>query len=166
MNQLPLKLSSEKLVNFPNLTRRNHGVTSDPTPDSGPEPLYNCVAWAAGVNDVWWWPDDPLCYWPPGIPSELTLAAFVAAFETLGYETCDDGLLEVDVEKVVIYVDGNGFPTHVARQLITGRWTSKLGRWEDIEHTTELVLQGNGQFHYGSARQYMKRPRSYQTSVP
>ena len=27
-----------------------------------------------------------------------------------------------------------GIPTHAARQLRSGRWTSKLGQAEDIEH--------------------------------
>jgi hypothetical protein len=80
------------------------------------------------------------------------------AFQSLGYETCPDGTLEENTDKIAIYVDAYGTPTHVARQLSTGAWTSKLGRSQDIEHRTELVLEGAGQDCYGHVRLYMKRP--------
>ena len=47
----------------------------------------------------------------------------------------EDGPLQDGYEKIAIYaLDGE--PTHAARQLDTGRWTSKLGKHEDIEHDT------------------------------
>src|SRR5262249_25482751 len=53
---------------------------------------YNCIAWAAGDTEHWWWPDlDPendAIFWPPGVPTEETLDAFAAAFATLGYVPC------------------------------------------------------------------------------
>ena len=37
---------------FPNLKADGYQVTS-------PQSLeYNCIAWAAGDNTQWWWPDD------------------------------------------------------------------------------------------------------------
>jgi hypothetical protein len=119
---------------------------------------YNCVAWAAGESDRAWWPDSQdTAYWPEGVPRETTVAAFVAAFQTLGYELCAEGSLEEGIEKIALYTL-NGKPTHVARQLSSGRWTSKLGKWVDIEHATpESVLNFPNCRIYGEPTQYMKR---------
>ncbi|HMD98104.1 MAG TPA: hypothetical protein VKM93_12350 [Terriglobia bacterium] len=38
---------------FPNLNAGNHEITS------AASRLYNCIAWAAGDTQRWWWPDDP-----------------------------------------------------------------------------------------------------------
>ena len=44
--------------------------------------------------------------------------------------------------------------THAARQLLSGKWTSKLGKSVDIEHdTTDVVARGL----YGEVVQIMKR---------
>ena len=130
---------------FPKL--RDFRVTSPPSED------YNCIAWAAGINNDWWWPD-PDCTWPPGVLREVTLSAFIAVFAALGYEPCDDGALEEKTEKVAIYTLPEGWPTHAARQLPTGRWTSKLGYEEDIEHRSPAELEG---VVYGAVVQYMRR---------
>jgi hypothetical protein len=85
---------------------------------------YNCFAWAAGDDGNWWC---PLAYWPEGVPREDTLEAFVAAFETRGYAECADSSLEDGYEKVALYAvreAGVDVPTHAARQLVDGRWTS------------------------------------------
>ena len=53
---------------FPDLVRTGYQITSPP------DPVYNCIAHAAGVTDDWWWPDpDGFDYWPPGIIRERTL---------------------------------------------------------------------------------------------
>jgi hypothetical protein len=116
--------------------------------------LYNCIAFAAGETHRWWWP--VAAYWPAGIPNEETIDAFVAAFGTLGYSTCEDGNLETGFVKVAIYVDQSGTPTHMARQLISGKWTSKCGSLEDIEHDTLEIL---GDL-YGVVTQFLRRPLS------
>lgn len=119
---------------------------------------YNCIAWAAGESDRFWWPD-PMnqAYWPPGVKREPTVAAFIAAYGTLGYEPCADGNLEVGFQKIVIYAS-SGSPTHAARQLSTGAWTSKLGRWIDVEHDTpEKVTLFPKCACYGEPVQFMKR---------
>ena len=77
----------------------------------------------------------PEVYWPLGVRREVTIAAFVEAFQSLGYETCTEGNLENGVIKVALFADEAGKPTHAARQLPDGCWTSKLGELEDIEHT-------------------------------
>ncbi len=122
-------------------------MTSPPSED------YNCIAWAAGIDNDWWWPD-PNCTWPPSAPREATLSAFIAAFATLGYEPCGDGTLEEQTEKVAIYAFPDGRTTHAARQLPSGRWTSKLGEAEDIKHGSPAELEG---VVYGAVVQYMRR---------
>jgi hypothetical protein len=138
---------------LPNLAGNNHVVTS---------PLsqrYNCIAWAAGIDGQWWWPNGRY-YWPPNVPREETVEAFIRAYGTIGYIECDNGLLEAGIEKVAIYATsdgGNLTPTHAARQLPDGRWTSKLGGFEDIEHTD---LQAVNCPVYGEAVTYLSRPRN------
>lgn len=81
---------------------------------------------------------------------------FRQAFGTLGYTVCDDAALEQGVEKIAIYVDQGGEPTHAARQLETGLWTSKLGSMQDIEHETLGAIEGG---LYGEVVLYMARNR-------
>jgi hypothetical protein len=138
---------------FPQLNILNHVETSPKTQ------RYNCVAWAAGNDTRWWWPD-PLrtSYWPPNVPREETMDAFILAFGTLGYAPCADGTREPGFDKIAIYATyamGIHFPTHVARQMPTGQWTSKLGNCEDVAHSNTDVLTGP---RYGAAVQFMKRP--------
>lgn len=134
---------------FPGLRNTPYGITSPQTPK------YNCIAWAADDFGRWWWPKIPY-YWPSGIPFEETLDAFVLAFATLGYVRCLSGEHEVGIEKVAIYVNPSGIPTHAARQLGTGMWTSKLGREHDIVHT----LDGLAGQHYGRVGAFMSRPKA------
>jgi hypothetical protein len=102
------------------------------TETSPADDLYNCIAWSVGDQSRWWWPH-PDAYWPPGVPMEQTRAAFIQAYATLGFAECADGSMEADFEKIAIYGDADG-PQHTARQLPDGRWTSKLGHYEDITH--------------------------------
>lgn len=59
-------------------------------------------------------------------------------------------------EKIAIYVDDSGDPSHAARQTSSGKWTSKIGELEDIEHGSLSDLEGEA---YGTVAQIMKRPR-------
>jgi Protein of unknown function (DUF2934) len=120
------------------------------------ERRYNCIAWAAGETRRWWWPGSGQTYWPPWAPRQLTLEAFVRAFEGLGYSICDSTSLEPAVEKVILYALGD-VPKHSARQLADGRWTSKLGEERDIIHTL-TCLDGPC---YGVTAVAMKRPRPH-----
>ena len=116
---------------FPALAESHFRVTS---PATG---LYTCIGYAAGDAERVWNPDpwpEGLFYWPPGAPREDTVAGWTRAFEALGYQPCETRELQPGVEKVAIYVDSGGAPQHVARQLATGHWTSKIGKMEDIEH--------------------------------
>lgn len=134
------------VVEFPNL-KAGYSVTSIDTP------RYNCIAWAAGDTTRWWWPE-PNAFWPAGAPRALTVDAFVMAYHTLGFIVCADGTVEAAFEKIAIYAFPNGTPTHAARQLPTGRWTSKLGPSLDIEHADPHAVAGR---KYGTPITYMKR---------
>ena len=143
---LPNRLIDSK--DFPNLTPRNHQITSAATP------TYNCIAWSAGDTERWW---QPGVYWPTEVPvNEFGIAVLVIAFSALGFEECTDGNLEPDFEKVAIF-GSTLFYTHAARQLFDGRWTSKLGRSEDIEHNSPEDVAGG---IYGEVVQFMRRPRT------
>jgi hypothetical protein len=103
------------------------------------DPSYNCLAFAANETRRCWHPSSfGGLYWPGG-PAEDTLDAWVAAFEGLGYVVTDVVDLEPGFEKLAIYADRD-FPLHVARQLPSGYWTSKLGPREDIEHELEGLV--------------------------
>lgn len=148
-------LTVEQEAYFPNLSRDQYHVTSLPTAD------YNCIAHAACENTRWWWPLGSGSYWPVDASVE-TLEAFTAAYGTCGFSICDKQSrdLEVGVERVAIYVDVDGVPTHAARQLPNGRWTSKLGRWEDIQHDTLEAIEDrdNMGLGYGKVALILKRP--------
>ena len=133
---------------FPNLSKEGYKITSQPTPS------YNCIAWAAGDGTRWWEPDSSyFYYWPEDVLREYTMGAYLKAFFKLGYEICDNSEIEIGFEKVAIYIDTHGNVTHAARQLTSGKWTSKLGQAHDIEHTLfGLVSQG-----YGTVGQIIKR---------
>lgn len=75
-------------------------------------------------------------------------------FSTISYEVCESGDLEQGFTKIAIFSDSNGIPTHAARQLKTGYWTSKLGPFIDVQHTIHSVEAGE----YGNVIVYLKRP--------
>lgn len=135
---------------FPRLVSDNYSETSPP------DLLYNCVGWTAGDVSRWWWPDDA-SFWPEVSRREWSLDGFVEAFATLGYEPCESDELEAGFEKVAIYLREDGRPTHMARQLPSGRWTSKLGESEDIEHASVRGLEGE---IYGRCERILRRPVS------
>ena len=131
---------------FPRLRDSEYRVTSPR------DRAYNCVAWAADADTQWWDPS-PDGYWPIAA-RHLTVDCFVSAFRSLGYEVCEKRELEDHLEKVAIYANGE-WPTHMARQLPDGLWTSKCGDCEDITHELP-ALEGN---EYGRVVQVMRRKR-------
>lgn len=140
---------------FPNLRNTGYRITSPATIE------YNCIAWAARDDSRWWEPDPfDLYFWPEGAPRELTVDAVIQAYTTIGFVLCQTSELEPGVEKIAIYVHSNGTPTHTARQLPSGKWTSKLGQSEDIEHE----LNGLTNSEYGSVARILKRPLSRTSS--
>jgi hypothetical protein len=136
---------------FPNLRISGYSITSPATTE------YNCIAWSVGDTEVWWWPDSQhLYYWPSELPRIETLDAFIKVFEILGYSVCNDAVHEKGFEKIAIYVDSKGKPAHVARQLSSGSWTSKLGQLEDVEHSKLNDIAG---LQYGSVGVILKRQK-------
>ena len=91
------------------------------------------------------------------IKRECTLARFSEAFALRGYEPCDDDTFEDSYTKIVVYVDAAGVPTHAARQTLDGKWTSKLGRFVDIQHESPADLGGFAGKAYGEIGLIMKR---------
>lgn len=128
---------------------------SDPFIITSPQTThYNCIAWAFGDDTKWYWPNNNN-YWPLEIPNEEKIENFMLLFKSIGYEVCSDGELEQDYLKIAIYESKEGKPTHAARQLANGMWTSKLGQNYDVTHT--LFAMENGA--YGNAKVFMKKIR-------
>jgi hypothetical protein len=134
------------LDRFPRLTPENHREASPESPD------YNCVAWAAEDTQRWW---QPRVYWPVDVSrEEFGVGTLTEAFVALGYQSCGmDGSLESGFQKVALYGSALMY-THAARQLPSGKWTSKLGRGVDIEHDTPDAVAGG---IYGEVFAIMKR---------
>jgi len=107
------------------------------------DPGYNCVAWAVQDSKRWWDPSrEAGYYWPAGMPAVLSLPSITAVFSAFGFESSPGAGHEPGVDKLAIYANAQGSPTHVARQLMSGAWTSKLGGGEDIEHDALEGLEG------------------------
>ena len=122
---------------FPGLVGAAYTITSPS------DPGYNCIAWAAQDDSRWWWPDAAgLYFWPENSFRCETLEAFVEVFRKLGFQVCNEPSWESGWEKIAIYAKEDGAPTHAARQLADGRWTSKLGMGEDIVHSRLEDLSG------------------------
>lgn len=103
-------------------------------------PTYNCIAWAIGERDRWVWPVRP------GLT--ITFDDFDRLFITRGYKRLKELNYErvPDVEKIVLYakVNASGIlePTHAARQLPDGSWSSKLGKLPLIRHLHPEDIDG------------------------
>lgn len=142
---------------FPRIRGTKFQITSPSTP------TYNCFAWAAGDNGAIWEPVPGVAgsgstqggyFWPAGTLVMKSLDAFVRAFEHYDYLQCADGSFEEGFEKIAIFESQEGTPSHAARQLASGKWTSKLGKSEDVEHDAAGDLGGG---LYGEPAVFMKR---------
>lgn len=131
-------------------------ITSSCTPN------YNCIAWAYYYDDRWMWPGgqemkicDGFHYWPNGVEDSEDVSAFIKAFEKTGYVVCNSPDFEEGFRKIALYVIKNTTTyTHAARQLSNGKWTSKLGLLNDIQHGTPYTIEG---LQYGEVYCIMKR---------
>jgi len=99
-------------------------------------------------------------YWPEGVERKVTVRTFEQVFGMHGYKVCENGVLEDGIEKIALYAksdpDGCVRPTHAARQLPDGRWTSKLGCLEDVIHEDTNGVSGPS---YGDVICYFYRRR-------
>jgi hypothetical protein len=108
---------------FINLTDESFDIKSQQTES------HNCIAYAAGVENIPWDPFPGLPYtdWPKGAPENRQLDSLIQAYKTLGFEICENESFEDGIEKIALYGDEkNGEYTHAARQK-NGRWASKIG---------------------------------------
>ena len=97
--------------------------------------------------------------WPSDLPvphGEEDLDAFIALFERWGFRRCADASLEAGYLKIAIY-EVNGCFQHVAKQLPSGRWSSKLGRSFDVRHDELEELYDAPLLGRARATVFMKR---------
>lgn len=130
----------------PNLTDNNHKVESKKTF------RYNCVAWAAGFSNKKWGHQAGY-FRPDDVDPSPGIEFLVALFASLGFKKCDDGDFEKGFEKVALYAADDEWQ-HAARQKGNGKWTSKIGDFEDIEHDSPNDVAGGS---YGTVVRFMKR---------
>ena len=135
------------LPSFPNSKVEPFVITSSATGN------YNCIAWASEDTEHFYWPiPEPFFSWHNDAIQEETIEAFVSFFQLCGYVICEHGKKEKGVTKVALFAKDN-IPTHAARQLPNGSWTSKLGILEDVRHSLFAISEGL----YGDVVLYLKR---------
>ncbi len=120
---------------------------------------YNCLAWAVGANWAWFDPTRRIAgyFWPVGIEREWTTPAIRKLLSHFGFEEeAENSDPEDGYVKVAVYLDNDGTPTHFARQLENGKWTSKLGELIDVDHETLDCLECDA---YGAAGFFLKKRR-------
>ena len=125
---------------------------------------YNCIAWALGNAETWWDPDEHAdeAYWPEDVARDVGIETLKSVFSGAGFTECSRGDLKEGLEKIALYAVGAEF-THVARQLASNRWTSKLGEDCDIEHDLDALFSPPGRstaWRYGEVVAFMQRPRT------
>jgi hypothetical protein len=121
---------------FPNSFLEPFELTS---PSSGE---YNCIAWALKDLSRFIWPlRQRGFYWPKGVPMEESVDAFINLFARYGFQICENGSHEQGYEKLALFAK-EGVPTHAARQLADGMWTSKLVGYVDVKHKLAAMEGG------------------------
>ena len=145
------KLETGDLEAFAPGVAGHYRRTSDPTLD------YNCLAWAV-ENDKKWFDPQRFCvgyYWPAGIDREWNMTNVLQLLALYGYtERADGAHVEGGYVKVAIYADSDNSPTHFARQLPNGNWTSKAGELMDFEHDNLQCLECDD---YGQLERILKK---------
>src|SRR5579859_5012201 len=138
---------------LPNLKREGeYQETSEETD------RYNCIAWALYDTGQWWWPTPRYGnFWLAQVPRDNKRETLIKIFEMHGFVKCDSSEQEQGYEIVALYeIHPDTGIEHVARQIQSGEWTSKLGEREDIKHKTPESVECAD---YGKVVQLMKRRR-------
>lgn len=142
---------------YPLLKKTKYKITSDESI------AYNCVAWIFNDQDNWWSPVQDIGYfWPIKVSEPENLDLFLELFDKFGFEPTDNAKAEQGWEKIAIYSIEGEF-THVAKQLQSGNWSSKLGEYSDIEHELKGLMGHNAE-SYGEVTLYLKRKRVKRSS--
>lgn len=132
-------------------------------------PKYNCVAYSLNREDIWYESIDNddirngLCVllqrsiiWPEALSKGILINNYLELYKLNGFEKVND--LDISVEvgyvKIAIYGNTEQVFTHVCRQMEDGKWVSKLGSFQDVEHDDLEVLEGS---HYGKVMVVMKK---------
>lgn len=115
--------------------------------------LYNCIAYALGMQDRWVDSSDLPWHWWPPIAKGWRDIDLVNAFKYFGFEECGmDDTFQPDYDKVALYHNADGW-THAARIVGNGIYHSKFGASYDGTHSNGNVLQTQ----YGSVFVIMRR---------
>lgn len=144
------RVPPEDVEEFLRRTPALEGVVLRPT--SPATRRYNCLAWALGDTSKAWAPhgsprrrecDGTRTYWPEGAPSLDELGSYAAVLKRQGFRPCEDEESRPGWTKIVLYVErsrGVDLVHHAARQLPSGKWTSKVGELIDVEHDAPGAL--------------------------
>jgi hypothetical protein len=119
---------------------------------------YNCIGLATG-DYLWWHPvEQDEHYWPANAPRNLLVTSYIKALETAHFEISpvQNPSPEPGYEKIVIYGFGKEF-RHVALIADSETWKSKLGEFEDVEHSPRPQKLGK----YGFVVKYLRRRLEY-----
>lgn len=134
---------------FPGLIGSDWRVTSPA------DRRYNCIAWAIGDSQHVWWPDaDRVDCWPRDVVRSNHIDQLLLFLERQRFAPCIDDSYKAPIEKIALY-GANNRVRHAARQVGPHRWTSKIGRLEDIEHNL-AALEGD---EYGRVLLLMRREK-------
>jgi hypothetical protein len=153
-----IELNKKEIINiFPELANDPDFQITSPA-DSN----YNCIAWAYKYKDRWMEYggtyeslDGVLVWWPDGVENSPHIDAYINAFRLRGYEICDNWQYEKDFERIALYINPDTLAcTHAAREKRDGKWTSKLGKSNDIAHANPYTIEGNA---YGKVACIMRR---------
>ncbi len=120
---------------FPNATDKSIEICSPETVD------YNCLAWALEDEKHWWEPEAG-CFWPKNAPRNMRLDSVAELLAQFGFAAVSNARLEKDVAKIALYSSDGKTCDHFARQLPSGKWTSKLGASFDVVHSLSALEGG------------------------
>ncbi len=140
---------------FPNIP------TKDIKIDGDEDSSYNCIGWAFGDNSRWWWPGGGV-YWPNS--DSPTIHAFDSLLKDTahGIETSDqkheDGFVKLALFSRDPEPRSESYPTHLARQLEDGEWSSKTGFSYLIRHGHDVRAMNGGD--YGNLVKIYKVPEA------
>ena len=120
------------------------------------------MAFANGDERHFWTPNifgGPY-HWPARVVREDSIQAWTEIFTNDGYELTNNRDVEAGFQKVAIYIDlTDMLPSHVA--IADGEtWKSKLGKGQDIEHSSLDILEGDECCEYGIVDKILRRRTS------